>query len=180
MISTRKNTVNDIASAPATPIKPATPANIDYFGEDVFNARAMRNYLSKETCEKLLATIDEGAPLDANIASEVAHAMKRWALDRGATHFTHWFQPLTGSTAEKHDSFLELEEGKPIMACAPLSRPADTPPGTPLAPLLSSATATARPFVFPRHSAAIPARPWTRRRPCSAACRPFPSLPAGS
>ena len=115
MISTRKNTVNDIASAPATPIKPATPANIDYFGEDVFNARAMRNYLSKETCEKLLATIDEGAPLDANIASEVAHAMKRWALDRGATHFTHWFQPLTGSTAEKHDSFLELEEGKPIM-----------------------------------------------------------------
>ena len=115
MISTRKTTVNDIASAPASTIKAAMPANIDYFGEDVFNAQAMRNYLSKETCKKLLATIDEGAPLDANIAGEVAHAMKRWALDRGATHFTHWFQPLTGSTAEKHDSFLELEDGKPIM-----------------------------------------------------------------
>ena len=115
MISTRKTTVNDIASATASTIKAAAPANIDYFGEDVFNAQAMRNYLSKETCKKLLATIDEGAPLDANIAGEVAHAMKRWALDRGATHFTHWFQPLTGSTAEKHDSFLELEDGKPIM-----------------------------------------------------------------
>ena len=111
----RKNAIYDIATAPASTILPAAPVNVDYFGEDVFNAQAMRNYLPKESCEKLLATIDEGVPLDASIASEVAHAMKKWALDRGATHFTHWFQPLTGSTAEKHDSFLELENGKSIM-----------------------------------------------------------------
>ena len=76
----------------------------------------MRAYLPKDICKKLFATIDGGAPLDPSIAGEVAHAMKKWAIDRGATHFTHWFQPLTGSTAEKHDSFLEPEDGKAILA----------------------------------------------------------------
>ncbi|WP_366979154.1 glutamine synthetase III [uncultured Fibrobacter sp.] len=94
----------------------AAPANIDFYGEDVFNADAMRTYLPKDVCKKLFATIEGGAPLDPSIAGEVAHGMKKWALDRGATHFTHWFQPLTGSTAEKHDSFLEPEGDKAILA----------------------------------------------------------------
>ena len=112
----RLKAIKEIASEAAGANLPATPANIDFYGEDVFNADAMRTYLPKEICKKLFATIDDGAPLDPSIAGEIAHAMKKWAIDRGATHFTHWFQPLTGSTAEKHDSFLEPENGKAILA----------------------------------------------------------------
>ena len=115
MSTTRTKTIYDIATATPVPVKPAEPVNVEFYGEDVFNADAMRSYLPKDICEKLLATIDEGAPLDPNIAGDVAHAMKKWAMDRGATHFTHWFQPLTGSTAEKHDSFLEPSGCKAIM-----------------------------------------------------------------
>ena len=115
MSTTRTKTIYDIATATPAPVKPAEPVNVDFYGEDVFNAEAMRSYLPKDICEKLLATIDEGAPLDPNIAGDVAHAMKKWAMDRGATHFTHWFQPLTGSTAEKHDSFLEPSGCNAIM-----------------------------------------------------------------
>ena len=77
------------------------------YGSDVFNERAMRDYLSKDTAEALLHTMRDHAPLDPSIANEVAHALKQWGMERGATHFTHWFQPLTGSTAEKHDAFFE-------------------------------------------------------------------------
>jgi glutamine synthetase len=80
---------------------------IEKYGEDVFSERAIREYLSKETASKLLATMRDYKPLDPSIADEVAQGMKSWAIDSGATHFTHWFQPLTGGTAEKHDAFLE-------------------------------------------------------------------------
>ena len=86
-----------------------------HFGEDVFGEEAIRTYLSKDTAKKLQATIREGKPLDPSIAGEVAHGIRHWAMDRGATHYTHWFLPMTGSTAEKHDSFLELKDGEPIM-----------------------------------------------------------------
>ena len=86
-----------------------------HFGEDVFGDEAIRTYLSKETAKTLQATIREGKPLDPSIAGEVAHGIRHWAMDRGATHYTHWFLPMTGSTAEKHDSFLELKDGEPIM-----------------------------------------------------------------
>ena len=85
------------------------------FGADVFGEEAIRTYLSKETGRKLQATIREGKPLDPAIAGEVAHGIRHWAMDRGATHYTHWFLPMTGSTAEKHDAFLELKDGEPIM-----------------------------------------------------------------
>ena len=85
------------------------------FGADVFGEEAIRTYLSKETAKKLQATIREGKPLDASIAGEVAHGIRHWAMDRGATHYTHWFLPMTGSTAEKHDAFLELKDGEPVM-----------------------------------------------------------------
>ncbi|MDG5813782.1 glutamine synthetase III [Chitinispirillales bacterium ANBcel5] len=79
---------------------------IEEFGENVFNMKMMRNYLSEGTFESLSATIRAGDTLDSEIADDVAEAMKTWALEMGATHFTHWFQPLTGATAEKHESFL--------------------------------------------------------------------------
>lgn len=76
------------------------------FGELTFNKKVMKEKLSKEVYLKLLATLENGEPLDDSIASDVAHAMKEWAIENGATHFTHWFQPQRGGTAEKHDAFL--------------------------------------------------------------------------
>lgn len=78
----------------------------EYFGKNVFSMKVMRNYLSDKAYKSLTKTIKEGGPLDPKIADEVADAMKSWAVAKGATHFTHWFQPLTGLTAEKHDSFI--------------------------------------------------------------------------
>lgn len=77
----------------------------DMFGSLVFNSKTMSKYLSSKTCQSLLATMQNGSPLDPSIADEVAEGMKNWAIENGATHFTHWFQPLTGVTAEKHDAF---------------------------------------------------------------------------
>ncbi len=79
---------------------------IALFGENVFSIKTMRNYLAESAYKSLLSTICQGKNLDRKIADEVADAMKTWALEKGATHFTHWFQPLTGATAEKHDSFI--------------------------------------------------------------------------
>src|SRR3989339_377536 len=76
------------------------------FGELTFNKKVMKEKLSKEVYAKLVATVESGEPLDETIASDVAHAMKEWAIENGATHFTHWFQPQRGGTAEKHDAFL--------------------------------------------------------------------------
>ena len=75
------------------------------FGSLVFNTKTMSKYLSHKTYESLLATMENGTALDATIADEVASGMKTWAMEHGATHFTHWFQPLNGTTAEKHDAF---------------------------------------------------------------------------
>lgn len=99
----------------APPLEPCAIGDIGY-AEDVFTRETMKRYLPKETWRRLMETIDDGKPLDASIAGEVAHAMRQWAMDRGATHYTHWFLPLNGSTAEKHDSFLEIKDGKPIFA----------------------------------------------------------------
>jgi glutamine synthetase len=76
------------------------------FGELTFNKKVMKEKLSKEVYAKMMATIENGEPLDESVAGDVAHAMKEWAIENGATHFTHWFQPQRGGTAEKHDSFL--------------------------------------------------------------------------
>ncbi len=81
------------------------------FGELVFNDEVMQARLPKDVYKKLKKTISEGDVIDASIAGVVANAMKDWALEKGATHFTHWFQPLTGTTAEKHDSFINPVDG---------------------------------------------------------------------
>ena len=88
----------------------------DYFGSLVFDDRVMKATLSADTYKSLKKTIDEGASLDNDVANAVATAMKDWAVAHGATHFTHWFQPLTGITAEKHDSFISpAPDGRVIM-----------------------------------------------------------------
>ncbi|MBN1863626.1 MAG: glutamine synthetase III [Victivallales bacterium] len=79
----------------------------EIYGEDVFSLKVMKDYLPGDVFRKLRATISNGCTLDPTIADDVANAMKAWAVKKGASHYTHWFQPLTGSTAEKHDSFIE-------------------------------------------------------------------------
>ena len=88
----------------------------DYFGSLVFDDRVMKARLSESVYKSLKKTIEEGAKLDISVANAVAEAMKDWAIELGATHFTHWFQPLTGITAEKHDSFITPSpDGRVIM-----------------------------------------------------------------
>ena len=77
------------------------------YGTMVFSEDVMKKWLPKDVYKKLAATIEEGEPLDLDVANAVAHAMKEWAISKGATHYAHWFQPLSGITSEKHDSFLE-------------------------------------------------------------------------
>ena len=85
------------------------------YGELVFTKDVMEQKLSKQVFNKLVATLEKGEALDQSIASEVAHAMKEWALENGATHFTHWFQPQRGGTAQKHDSFVAYGENDEII-----------------------------------------------------------------
>ena len=88
----------------------------DLYGSMVFNEHVMRERLPKTTYKQLMKTIKEGAPLNEDVANVVAHAMKEWAIEKGATHYTHWFQPLTGITSEKHDSFIDpTDDGCAIM-----------------------------------------------------------------
>jgi glutamine synthetase len=94
----------------------AQPEKIsDYFGKGVFGETAMREYLSKEAYEKVKDAIEHGSRIERDIADQVSSSMKAWAMNQGVTHFTHWFQPLNGATAEKHDSFFEpLPDGRAI------------------------------------------------------------------
>ncbi len=87
----------------------------ELFGSKVFNDKVMKERLPKETYKALKKTIDNGEELELEVAKVVAHAMKDWAIEQGATHFTHWFQPMTGVTAEKHDSFITPEEGGKVI-----------------------------------------------------------------
>ena len=90
----------------------------DIFGENVFNDAVMQERLPKKVYQKLKQTISEGKELDLATADVVAHEMKEWAIEKGATHYTHWFQPLTGVTAEKHDAFISapMPNGKVLMS----------------------------------------------------------------
>ncbi|CAM1371614.1 glutamine synthetase III family protein [Tenacibaculum xiamenense] len=83
----------------------------ELFGENVFNEKAMRQHMTKEAYQSVMDAIEFGVKIDRRIADQIAVSMKDWALSKGATHYTHWFQPLTGATAEKHDAFFETIEG---------------------------------------------------------------------
>ena len=157
------------------------------FGVNVFSDEAMRERLPDKMYKALRETIRKGAPLDAGVADAVAGAMKDWAIAKGATHYTHWFQPMTGLTAEKHDSFLtptedgkavaefsgkELVRGEPDASSVPLRRPARHLRGSWIYGLGSRPRP---PFIMENpngatlvHSHGVhargPAKRWTRRR----------------
>lgn len=86
----------------------------DYYGENVFGVNQMQSHLSSEVFERLTNCIEKGEKIDHDTADAVATALKSWAMDKGATHYTHWFHPLRGTTAEKHDSFFELKGSTPM------------------------------------------------------------------
>ena len=113
----RKNAVASIAARSGCS-KAVKGCNVpEIYGDDVFNLKVMKDYLPKPVFKKLVSTINNGTSLDAEIADDVANAMKRWAIHKGATHYTHWFQPMTGTTAEKHDAFIDPDnEGGVTMA----------------------------------------------------------------
>ncbi len=96
-----------ITRTPAT-VTPPSPKISDYFGSNVFSKDTMQKFLSKEVFKEVSSAIESAQQINRKVAEQVATAMMAWAINKGATHYTHWFQPLTGSTAEKHDSFFEL------------------------------------------------------------------------
>ena len=94
----------------------------ELFGANVFNDRVMKERLPKGTYKALRQTILTGVALAPEVASVVANAMKDWAIERGASHYTHWFQPLTGTTAEKHDAFFDPRKGVEILKGSELTQ----------------------------------------------------------
>jgi len=155
MSSSRKKIALSIGKEVSPVENYLTEPGHEIFGSLVFNDQTQQKYLSKDVLKKLRATTIKGEPLDPSIADQVAQGMKEWALEHGASHYTHWFIPLTGLGAEKHDSFLEYSgDGGPWLSFpekpssrasrtpppfpqaepVPPSRPAATPLGTPLRP----------------------------------------------
>ena len=111
MAELRFNVVEEAFKKRAKEVVPPTERPSDYYGKYVFNREKMYKYLDKRTYDALTNCIDNGAPLDRKTADNVADGMKKWAMGMGVTHYTHWFQPLTEGTAEKHDAFVE-HDGK--------------------------------------------------------------------
>ncbi|HYK76827.1 MAG TPA: glutamine synthetase III [Daejeonella sp.] len=107
MFSLRFQALNAAQSRVTPEVKAPSSKISDFFGINVFDKKKMKDFLSKEAYQSIINSIDLGEPLDRQISDQVASAMKSWAMSKGATHYTHWFQPLTGTTAEKHDSFFE-------------------------------------------------------------------------
>ena len=164
----------------------------ELYGSMVFNDEAMRRRLPKEVYKSLTRTIATGKTIDASIADAVANAMKDWAIEKGATHYTHWFQPLTGVTAEKHDAFIAPlgairwswsfpersssranrmpPPSRPAVCALPLRRGA-IPRGI-RRPMRSS---RAIPSISPPPSAPIPARRWIPKRRF---CAPWTRCPS--
>ncbi len=102
----RQQVMHDVLDRkPKLPKRPHNKIS-SYYGENVFNQFVMVSYLPDEAYKGILKAINDGTPVDRKVADQTATAMKEWAISRGATHYTHWFQPLTGTTAEKHDSFI--------------------------------------------------------------------------
>ena len=147
-----------------------------YFGQNVFALETMRRYMSNAAFLSILQARKTGNKIDRSMAEEIASGMKTWAIEQGATHYTHLFQPLTGSTAEKHEAFLSFQDGKALehfKGSALVQQEPDassfpngglrntfearTQPGTPILPPLSwTRPCASLPFLY-----LIPERPWT-------------------
>ncbi|MGM0504419.1 MAG: glutamine synthetase III [Bacteroidota bacterium] len=107
MSSIRFKAIGEVLNRKPVDVELPSVKTSDYFGINVFDRRKMQEYLSGEAYQKVMEAIDQGIRIDRKIANQVATGMKAWAIDRGATHYTHWFHPLNGTTAEKHDAFFE-------------------------------------------------------------------------
>ena len=118
MTTLRFKMVEEAIGRKAVEVKAPAERPAEYFGKYVFDRDKMRKYLPKACFETLMNTMKNGSPLDRETADCVAAGMKQWAQDMGATHYTHWFQPLTGGTAEKHDAFITapMDNGKVLMS----------------------------------------------------------------
>ena len=127
------------------------------YGSLVFSDKVMRNKLPKDVYKALHKTIQNGTHLELDVANSVAVAMKEWAVENGATHFTHWFQPMTGYTAEKHDSL--THPVSPPAAFAPPLKPEAIQTGTPRHRLLLKIIH----FTYQQHSALSAERHWIKR-----------------
>jgi len=111
MSKLRFRVVEEAFQKRAEEVTPPKERPSDFFGQNVFNRAKMFKYLPEKTYEKITDCIDNGTPLDRATADAVAAGMKKWAIEMGVTHYTHWFHPLTEGTAEKHDAFVE-HDGK--------------------------------------------------------------------
>ncbi|GHS90832.1 glutamine synthetase [Bacteroidia bacterium] len=109
MSNLRFKAVDEASSRKAMEVPVPDVKTSDYFGKYVFDRKNMRKYLSKETLKLVLNAIDRGEPLQREVANHVAAGMRMWAMEMGATHYTHWFHPLTDGTAEKHDAFVDFD-----------------------------------------------------------------------
>ena len=119
MSTIRKEALNTQRNRPSIPVTAPSSKISDIYGTNVFNQKSMREYLAEDVYKSLLQTIEHGGRIEGNIADQVATGMRNWAMAKGATHYTHWFQPLTGATAEKHDAFFSLNgQGEPVEAFA--------------------------------------------------------------
>jgi glutamine synthetase len=105
MSKTRFNALSAFSSRPKLNVELPAEKISDFFASAVFGNQQMKEFLPSDAYKRLAACIKDGKKVDRDIADQVASAMKAWAMKQGATHYTHWFQPLTGTTAEKHDSF---------------------------------------------------------------------------
>jgi glutamine synthetase len=115
MSISRKQALQDVLDRKPRHTKRPHNKISQYYGEDVFNRHAMREYLPEEAYDSIIEAMEFHTPINRNVADQAAAAMKEWAVSRGATHYTHWFQPLTGATAEKHDSFITpMSDGRAI------------------------------------------------------------------
>ena len=110
MATIRNNALQDVLHRKPNHVTAPSDKISDYFGEQVFGYKEMRQYLTEEAFKSVQSAIIDGNNIDRRIADQVASSMRDWALTKGTTHYTHWFQPLTGATAEKHDSFFEPTE----------------------------------------------------------------------
>lgn len=110
----RENILSDVQSRAASPLKFSDEKLSELYGKNVFSLDSMKQYCSKATIEAVKSAIESGQAISRKVADDVAEGMKKWSISKGVTHYTHWFQPLTGATAEKHDSFFEpdLSNGK--------------------------------------------------------------------
>src|SRR5690606_11612755 len=111
MATLRQQALGMVQARPRVTVSPPSSKISEYFGTNVFGIDQMKTSLAPSAYKKVMEAIDKGTKIDPYTAEEVATAIKTWALSKGVTHFTHWFQPLTGSTAEKHDSFFDMYAG---------------------------------------------------------------------